>query len=140
MPLITLATDRLKHKLAQICTNNLFLKGSDGVLAGYLGIAYPFTSSQNIGIYTYRPRYEVSQTKQGKNELCAKYFGFINPSQKSGTGKQANCKTNITGMSVLLKGKTELARNNHQSFVCYFKGDSDGYNFHSAWTAELLRP
>jgi hypothetical protein len=32
--------------------------------------------------------------------------------------------------------------------VCYFKGDSEGdsggdsdsYHFHSAWTAELLRP
>jgi hypothetical protein len=65
----------------------------------------------------------------------------------SGNGKQANCKTNITGIKVILKskkGKAELALEDHQPFVCYFKGDSEGdsdsYHFHSAWTAELLRP
>jgi len=61
----------------------------------------------------------------------------------SGNGKQANCKTNITGIKVFLKGKkgkAELALEDHQSFVSYFKGDSDSYNFHSAWTVELLRP
>jgi hypothetical protein len=67
----------------------------------------------------------------------------------SGSGKRANCKTNITGIKVILKskkGKAELALGDHQPFVCYFKGDSDfdvdsdSYNFQSAWTAELLRP
>ena len=65
----------------------------------------------------------------------------------SGNVKQANCKTNITGIKVILKskkGKAELAIEDHQPFVCYFKDDSevdsDSYHFHSAWTAELLRP
>jgi len=61
----------------------------------------------------------------------------------SGNVKQANCKTNITGIKVILKskkGKAEFALKDHQPFVCYFKGGSDSDNFNSAWTAELLRP
>ena len=143
MPLTALATDAIDKKLALSCTESLFLKGLDGVLKGYPGIAYPPTWQQGTGPYTYESRYDVSQTKRGKNELCAKYYGFVRPSQVSGNGKQANCKTNITGIKVILKskkGKAELALKDHQPFVCYFKGDSDSYNFHSAWTAELLRP
>ena len=148
MPLTALATDRVDQKLALSCTESLFLKGLDGILEGYRGIAYPFTWQQGMGVYTYKPRYDVSQAKLGKNELCAKYYGFVRPSQVSGSGKQTNCKTNIIGIKVLLKGKAELALEDHQQFVCYFKGDSDGdrdnysgsYNFHSAWTAALLRP
>ena len=143
MPLTALATDAIDQKLALSCTKSLFLKGLDGVLEGYPGIAYPSTWQQGTGLYTYEPRYDVSQTKLGKNELCANYYGFVRPSQVSGNGKQANCKTNITGIKVILKskkGKAELALKDRHPFVCYFKGDSDGYNFHSAWTAKLLRP
>ena len=124
-----------------------FLFNLDGVLKGYPGIAYPSTWQQGTGLYSYEPRYDVSQTNPGKNQLCANYYGFVRPSQVSGNGKQANCKTNITGIKVILKskkGKAELALEDHQPFVCYFKGnsevDSDSYHFHSAWTAELLRP
>ena len=149
MPLTALATDAIDKKLALSCTESLFLKGLDGVLKGYPGIAYPPTWQQGTGPYTYESRYDVSQTKRGKNELCANYYGFVRPSQVSGNSKQANCKNNITGSKVILKGKkgkAELALKDHQPFVCYFKGDSDfdgdsdSYNFHSAWTAELLRP
>ena len=144
MPLTALATDAIDKKLALSCTESLFLKGLDGVLKGYPGIAYPPTWQQGTGPYTYESRYDVSQTKRGKNELCSKYYGFVRPSQVSGNGKQANCKTNITGIKVILKSKAELALKNHQPFVCYFKDGSDvirdSYNFHSAWTAELLRP
>ena len=144
MPLTALATDAIDKKLALSCTESLFLKGLDGVLKGYPGIAYPPTWQQGTGPYTYESRYDVSQTRRGKNELCAKYYGFVRPSQVSGNGKQANCKTNITGIKVILKSKAELALKNHQPFVCYFKDGSDitrdSYNFHSAWTAELLRP
>ena len=144
MPLTALATDAIDKKLALSCTESLFLKGLDGVLKGYPGIAYPPTWEQGTGPYTYGSRYDVSQTKRGKNELCAKYYGFVRPSQVSGNGKQANCKTNITGIKVILKSKAELALKDHQPFVCYFKDGSDitrdSYNFHSAWTAELLRP
>jgi len=137
MPLTALATDAIDKKLALSCTESLFLKG-------YPGIAYPPTWQQGTGPYTYESRYDVSQTKRGKNELCAKYYGFVRPSQVSGNGKQANCKTNITGIKVILKSKAELALKDHQPFVCYFKDGSDitrdSYNFHSAWTAELLRP
>ena len=144
MPLTALATDAIDKKLALRCTESLFFKGLDGILEGYPGIAYPSTWQQGMGIYSYDPRYDVSQTKRGKNELCAKYYGFVRPSQVSGNGKQANCKTNITGIKVILKSKAELALKNHQPFVCYFKDGSnitrDSYNFHSAWTAELLRP
>lgn len=147
MPLTALATDPIDKKLALRCTESLFFKGLDGVLEGYPGIAYPSTWQQGTGLYTYEPRYDVSQTKRGKNQLCANYYGFVRPSQVSGNGKQANCKTNITGIKVILKskkGKAELALEDHQPFVCYFKDGSDitrdSYNFHSAWTAELLRP
>ena len=147
MPLTALATDATDQKLALSCTESLFLKGLDGVVEGYPGIAYPPAWQQGTGPYTYESRYDVSQTKLGKNELCAKYYGFVRPSQVSGNGKQANCKTNITGIKVILKskkGKAELALKDHQPFVCYFKDGSDinrdSYNFHSAWTAELLRP
>ena len=153
MPLTALATDAIDKKLALRCTESLFFKGLDGVLEGYPGITYPSTWQQGTGLYTYEPRYDVSQTKRGKNQLCANYYGFVRPSQVSGNGKQANCKTNITGIKVILKskkGKAELALEDHQPFVCYFKGDSevdrdrggdsDSYHFHSAWTAELLRP
>lgn len=144
MPLTALATDAIDKKLALRCTESLFFKGLDGVLEGYPGIAYPSTWQQGTGLYTYEPRYDVSQTKRGKNQLCANYYGFVRPSQVSGNGKQANCKTNITGIKVILKSKAELALKDHQPFVCYFKDGSDitrdSYNFHSAWTAELLRP
>ena len=150
MTLTALATDAIDKKLALRCTESLFFKGLDGVLEGYPGIAYPSTWQQGTGLYTYEPRYDVSQTKRGKNQLCANYYGFVRPSQVSGNGKQANCKTNITGIKVILKkkGKAELTLEDHQPFVCYFKGDSEGdsevdsdsYHFHSAWTAELLRP
>jgi len=144
MPLTALAIDAIDKKLALSCTESLFLKGLDGVLKGYPSIAYPPTWQQGTGPYTYESRYDVSQTKRGKNELCAKYYGFVRPSQVSGNGKQANCKTNITGIKVILKSKAELALKDHQPFVCYFKDGSDitrdSYNFHSAWTAELLRP
>ncbi len=149
MPLTALATDAIDEKLALRCTESLFINGLDGVLESYPGIAYPSTWQQGKGVYSYESRYDVSQTKRGKNELCAKYYGFVRPSQVSGNGKQANCKTNITGIKVILKskkGKAELALKDHQPFVCYFEGDSDSggdsdsYHFHSAWTAELLRP
>ena len=41
MPLTALATDAIDQKLALSCTESLFLKGLDGVLEGYSGIAYP---------------------------------------------------------------------------------------------------
>ena len=103
MPLTALATDAIDKKLALRCTESLFFKGLDGVLEGYPGIAYPSTWQQGTGLYTYEPRYDVSQTKRGKNQLCANYYGFVRPSQVSGNGKQANCKTNITGIKVILK-------------------------------------
>jgi hypothetical protein len=147
MPLTALATDAIDEKLALRCTESLFINGLDGVLESYPGIAYPSTWQQGKGVYSYESRYDVSQTKRGKNELCANYYGFVRPSQVSGNGKQANCKTNITGIKVILKSKkgtAEPALKDHQPFVCYFKGDSggdsDSYHFHSAWTAELLRP
>ena len=105
MPLTALATDAIDKKLALRCTESLFFKGLDGVLEGYPGIAYPSTWQQGTGLYTYEPRYDVSQTKRGKNQLCANYYGFVRPSQVSGNGKQANCKTNITGIKVILKSK-----------------------------------
>ena len=139
MPLTAAATDRIDQQLALSCTKNLFLKDSDGALVGYPGIAYPSTWQQGTGVYTYEAKYDVSQAKLGKkSDLCAKYYGFIRPSQVSGNGKQANCSAQITGIKVLLKGKPELALNDHQQFVCYFKGRR--YAFHSAWTHEQLRP
>jgi hypothetical protein len=139
MPLTAATADLIDQQLALSCTKNLFLKSSDGALVGYPGIAYPSAWQQGTGVYTYEPRYDVSQAKLGKkNDLCAKYYGFIRPSQVSGSGKQANCSTHITGIKVLLNGEPELALNDHQQFVCYFKGRS--YAFHSAWTNEQLRP
>tara|TARA_B110001469_G_scaffold28439_1_gene29049 strand:- start:267 stop:518 length:252 start_codon:yes stop_codon:yes gene_type:complete len=82
---------------------------------GYPGIAYPSTWQQGTSVYAYKARYDVSQAKLGRNnDLCAKYYGFIRPSQVSGSGKQADCSTRITGIKVLLKGKPELALNDHQ--------------------------
>lgn len=48
----------------------------------------------------------------------------------------------ICTKNLFLKGKGQRALEDHQQFVCYFKGDSygDTYNFHSVWTSELLRP
>jgi hypothetical protein len=53
MPLTALATDRRDQKLALSCTKILFLIGLDGVLEGYLGIAYPSTSQQGTGDCTH---------------------------------------------------------------------------------------
>ena len=85
MPLTAATADRIDQQ----CTKNLFLKSSDGALVGYPGIAYPSAWQQGTGVYAYEPRYDVSQAKLGKkNELCAKYYGFIRPSKVSGSGSR----------------------------------------------------
>ena len=50
MPLTALATDGTDQKLALSCTESLFLKGLDGVLKGYPGIAYPPLGSRARGL------------------------------------------------------------------------------------------
>ena len=50
MPLTALATDAIDKKLALSCTESLFLKGLDGVLKGYPGIAYPPLGSRAQGL------------------------------------------------------------------------------------------